>query len=190
VGVGAFSDRYNFTVQAKKDIPAGIELFIYYGDAYFKKKVDGEKKYGLDDFEEADANIAGFWKNVHKNEGTTVWDMDDETEAEETYDEVLASITNPRIKMIMSNTFEEAKRMRTFRINTTILSLPSVIRSNDWLKQNCMSIDNIYSGRSSMSQAGRGAFARRPFKEGHLILPMLVMAIDKKTLRKFWDDEV
>ena len=217
VGVGAFSDRYNFTFQAKEDIPAGMELFADYGDGYFLGR---EATYGPvplgDDYQEADDILAKFWNGVElhvdgektKNNANAeakyenimasilakFWNDAEEVEkgeyifnenanAKAKYEDTLDSIAKPKVRMVMPKTFEEAIAGKGS--STAMLSVPNVIRSQSWLSENGMCVDNMYPGQSSIPQAGRGAFASRTLNAGQLISPMPLLPMNREFLRSF-----
>lgn len=59
-------------------------------------------------------------------------------------------------------------------------------KSPEWLRQHGMCMDNLIQGRSTIEQAGRGAFATRTIQENELIAPApLVHILDKASLNMF-----
>lgn len=46
-----------------------------------------------------------------------------------------------------------------------------------WLNENGICLDNIQQGKSTLPQAGRGAFARRRLKEGSIVSPSPVIPV-------------
>ena len=61
--------------------------------------------------------------------------------------------------------------------------------SPTWLVENGKCLDGIQYGASTIDQAGRGAFASRPLKEGSVVVPAPVIPISRFSLEKFEDDE-
>lgn len=64
---------------------------------------------------------------------------------------------------------------------------PSVTRSLEWLQHNGRCMDHIRPGNSTISQAGRGAFAARPIPEGGLVAPGPVLHIANRTALLLYD---
>ena len=182
VGVGAFSDRFNLNYVATENIPAGMELFVNYGDGYFLNR---EEKMGPvpmpSDYIESESRLEEFWKDLDLNTSGA-------KNATAAYVKLLDSITVPKVKMVMPKTLEEAQSVRGTK--AAMLSVPTAIKSQDWLENNGVCLDNIYPGQSKVPQAGRGAFASRKIKNGQLISPMPVMHMNKNTFRLFNNEQV
>ena len=180
VGVGAFSDRYNLNFEATENIPAGMELFVNYGSDYFSAR---ENKMGpmpmMPDYFESEDILEDFWKHLDL-------DTSGNKNATESYAKLMDSITKPKVKMVMPKTFEEAESVRGAK--AAILNVPNVIKSQDWLDDNGMCLDNIYPGDSKVPQAGRGAFASRKINNGQLISPMPLMHMNKNVFRVLNDE--
>lgn len=62
------------------------------------------------------------------------------------------------------------------------VNVPEKIRSNDWLKQNGVCIDNIVPAKSRIVQAGQGAFATRKIKKGDIVTPVPVVQVKRDDL--------
>ena len=59
---------------------------------------------------------------------------------------------------------------------------PSSIRSQEWLKEHGICYDNLYANLSTISQAGRGAFAKRFFPKDSVVSPAPVLQLKKEHL--------
>ena len=182
-GVGAFSSFHDFKITAERDIEAGMEIFANYGVKYFTMD-KREKEFGEVPFEEhykeADSLMDTFWKDIADRSGSDI-------EAEKIYQQVLDSVSEPRVKKLMPSSFQKAKASKG--VSSAMFSTPTAVRSKDWLKQNGMCIDNMYAAQSTISQAGRGAFASRNLKQGQTISPMPTIAIHKQFLRQFQGEQ-
>lgn len=179
VGTGAFVDR-RVGFKAEADIPAGMEIFLDYGDSYFVSRQDKIGPVPLaHHYPAADKKLKRFWRRVDLDK------MNDDT-ARELYKSTIDSMTDLKVKMLMPETFERAKEVRG--ISSARLSLPDAVRSPEWLEKNGVCIDNIRPGLSSIQQAGRGAFSSRSIKKGQVIAPMPLIHMDKAILRKFQGD--
>jgi len=64
-------------------------------------------------------------------------------------------------------------------ISTDPNSGQSSVRSQEWLKENGICIDNIYVNTSTIEQAGRGAFAKRFITKNSLVSPAPVLRLDR-----------
>jgi len=56
-------------------------------------------------------------------------------------------------------------------------------RSVEYLRQHGYCLDNLYPDRSTISGAGRGAFARRDLEEGRIVAPIPLIALKDESLR-------
>ena len=177
-GVGAYSNRHNMKFITERDVPAGMELFTEYGGGYFLTR---ESTYGTvpfkDDYKKADKILQDFWKKK------TVQQADDDNKAAALYAETLNKVNDVRIKAALPDSYELLKQAKYN--DTAIMSVPNVIRSTDWLEENGMCVDLLRAGKSTIPQAGRGAFATRLIMEGALITPMPLLRMGKDKLRRF-----
>lgn len=177
-GVGAFSSVYNLPYKANKDIPAGMELFVEYGDNWFDER---EWKFGplplSYHFEEANEIVYKFWGQV----------KEEDTFAEDLYKLTLDLVTDVKLKMALPSTFEQAKVALTE--GTAILTVPNAVRSPEWLEENGICIDNIRAQTSGVPRSGRGAFATRDLSEGDIIAPLPLLHIDRRRIRMFEDSD-
>ena len=174
-GVGAFSDRFDANAIIIDNIPAGMELFVDYGSGYFEQREGTMGKMPkLLDYGISEDLLKEFWRKIDKKNGN-------KREAEKYYKKLLDSVTEDMVKMAMPKTYEEAQSIR--HTKAAMLTVPNAIKSQDWLRENGMCLDNIYSGQSEMPQAGRGAFASRNIKAGQFIAPMPLLHMNKSSLR-------
>lgn len=56
------------------------------------------------------------------------------------------------------------------------------IKSPEWLQEHGTCMDNLRAGPSSIPQAGRGAFAHRPIRQGDVVAPMPLIHADRNLL--------
>lgn len=179
-GIGAFSNFHNLGYMAKENIPAGMELFVEYGDEWFSGR---EWKFGPIPlswhFEEADRIVNEFWS--HADEVSV------DGFAEDLFQTTKELITDVKLSMAMPASLQNAETAR--HNGTAILSVPDAIRSQEWLQENGICLDNIVSIQSGVQQAGRGAAATRNLKKGEVIAPLPVIHMDRRRLRMFVHDE-
>lgn len=182
VGVGAFSSRHNITFEALEEVPAGMELFLDYGDQYFLSKSDIIGHVPLkNDYKKADEILSQFWSDVEELQPE---DQNDST-ATSIYERILNSITDPRLKNALPVNYQEAKQGKSK--SAALLKVPNVVRTREWLEEHGTCLDNLHPGPSTVPQAGRGAFASRYIKKGQVIAPMPLLQMEKRRLRRFLD---
>ena len=81
----------------------------------------------------------------------------------------------------LPKTWDVADRATKMGIEQTVVE--SSIRSVDWLEQHGKCLDNIRPGRSTLPQAGRGAFATRSIANGDIVAPApLIHIVDRDLL--------
>ena len=178
-GAGAITPYHDRQGHASQDIPAGQELFISYGESYFRSRPDvyghvpTEKEY-----EWADDFIQNFQQTIGQADGSHQLKLD---------------LWN----MVMDFPFQ-SKKMNALPKNATDLDEVAVtgaskqfykysIRNLDWLKENGKCMDNIRPGLSTIPQAGRGAFATRFIAKGGLVAPAPLIHIPDKSRLIMYD---
>lgn len=167
-GVGAYTYSSR-VVSATRDIKAGEELFSNYGEKW------------LDDHH---INVP---KLVHYHKAGRILEemsdrLTDEDTASMTSDHIdslqkIVSIFDFHTASLLPKTLSSLKEATVEKIAWETVTP----RSMDWIKQNGKCLDNIYPDKSTIPQAGRGAFAQRSIKKGELITPIPLLQIMNKT---------
>jgi hypothetical protein len=160
-GAGAFTPYHNGTTYTTRNVPAGGELFKFYGNSYFTSRPD-----------KFDGNFPLFG---------------DYTSAEHILRNMTAMKLPPRIqKDLYENIVIGIKKTFTSRIlgalpltiedaligaeqELAVLHQAAAIRPVEWLREHGRCVDNMKPVFSSIRQAGRGAVATRPLEKGQLI---------------------
>lgn len=62
-------------------------------------------------------------------------------------------------------------------------------RSEEWIRANGKCLDNVSPGRSTLSQAGMGGFAKRLIKEGDDVVPVPVLLISDSNILNMEDNK-
>ena len=175
-GVGAFSTHYNLGWKATRAIPAGMEIFANYGDQWFEGR---EKKFGplplSYDFKDANKILRKFFQHTNAEDP---WAQDFLTLVRNLQ-------TRPNLKMAIPETIEKANEANKAGVGTAMVSVPNVIRSEEWLMENGLCLDNIRQDQSTILQAGRGAFATRDISEGATIAPLSLIHMDRDQLKMY-----
>lgn len=100
----------------------------------------------------------------------------------------MASVFSKRVSGILPETPAQLKEVLaeagSFEIHDLEFALAREIstyhRSVDWIKENGMCMDNIVPKRSTLQQAGNGAFAQRSLSRGDIIIPYPLLHVADK----------
>jgi hypothetical protein len=161
-GTGAFTPYHNGTTYAARHIPAGGELFKFYGNGWFTSRphlFDGNfPLHG--DFEQAEDLLRNM----------TALHLSDAMQ-KDLYESIVVGrfkkAFTSRILGALPLTIEDA--VIGAAQDLAVLHQPAAIRSIDWLQQHGRCIDNIAPAYSSIRQAGHGAVATRALQQGQII---------------------
>jgi hypothetical protein len=160
-GAGAFTPYHNGTTYAARHIPAGGELFKFYGDGWFTtrpKLFDGNFPL-QDDYPEAEEILRNM----------IAMKLDPEIQ-KELYENLVVGMKEAftsRTLGALPMTVEDAITAAEQEI--AVLHQPNATRSIEWLQENGRCIDNIEGRYSTIRQAGRGAFATRSLAADQVI---------------------
>jgi len=176
--VGSFSQRYNYAKVAEKDISAGEEIFINYGEHWFEER---ENLLGVipfqDDFERSDRIGSKIWRDSDTLP-TDIWDM-------------IYNISEPRLQKTLPKKATYYKEiMSNYNGSTARASCPNSIRSLQWLKENGYCVDRLYAAKSTIPDAGRGAFAKSAVNEGEIVTisPVIHFGRDQIPIKEQYRD--
>jgi hypothetical protein len=75
------------------------------------------------------------------------------------------------------------------QVGTAALALPNRIRPLEWLELHGRCLDNIRPGVSTIPQAGRGAFATRPIRQGDIITTVPLVHLRRHQLEIYGSGE-
>uniref|UniRef100_A0A7S4VCM2 SET domain-containing protein n=1 Tax=Ditylum brightwellii TaxID=49249 RepID=A0A7S4VCM2_9STRA len=179
-GAGAFSYHARTWV-ASMDIDAGEEIFIDYSDAYFnrEKLKHAPRKTDFEQGKKILDEITAFLERK-KDAGEKVDDADLSTFKN------IVSIYSERTASLFPTTYSSFMEMLTAKptdqLPWSTVSHPSI----EWITQNGICLDNIAMERSTITQAGNGAFARRFIGEGQVVTPApLLQIMNRDTLKMY-----
>jgi hypothetical protein len=161
-GVGAFSPYHNGTTLVTRKIPVGGELFKFYGDHWFLAREHiFDKSFPLSkDYIDAQKLLETMW-NLTDNEAVRKDLVEDVMmKAKARY--------SSRLLNAFPDTVDKA-RIAAEAGELAVLFQPAAIRSPAWLKEHGKCVDNIKPGKSTLPQAGRGAFATRFLPKGSTV---------------------
>mmetsp|Transcript_18566 Transcript_18566/g.27848 ORF Transcript_18566/g.27848 Transcript_18566/m.27848 type:complete len:662 (+) Transcript_18566:125-2110(+) len=181
-GIGAYSYYGGALFLASRDIEAGEELFADYGEEWLDGRPYLDHIPREEDHEQAGEVLAKL------AEGLEVAEIDDAFL--KTVSDVI-QIFNTRIsKPFIPKTAEEFKTLfAQIKHNITgeaianQLALNSLLpRSMDWILSEGKCLDNLIAKKSTVSDAGRGAFAQRFIpKGGSIVIAPLLHIMDYTT---------
>jgi hypothetical protein len=201
-GAGSISSygSMSFQTDAETTIGAGEELFVDYGHSYFDYR---ENKWGMlfptnEDYKTADGIMHDFlnmdddddstddeeeeiWSNILETleDGSYVLpkkhdDNDDNEKAEEELK------TKRRIAHALPKHAKDVPLAA--ELGTARFSLPNSTKSLDYLQEHGICLDNMRKGRSTIPQAGNGAFATKNLEAMSIIAPAPLVPIERHLL--------
>lgn len=172
-GVGAFTPYYNGSTKASRDIPAGGELFKFYGDSWFttRERIFGKIPLRFDYpaamiLLERFSNVTNMTAASENQQfKPPVWLVD--------YYQLILGIGQQdewesRLVNAWPSTLGDAHRALQAG-DLGMLQQAAATRSLDWLNEHGRCVDNIQVGNSTLPQAGRGAFATRSISVGGIV---------------------
>ena len=188
-------------------IPAGMELFVDYGDGWFLS--DERTELGpvplSNTYKKADDLLEKFGSLVTKlvaSSATAVAGRDEGGGEEE--DASAVAVTEDLWDVVATlGEWAWTGRIRNallpLRNGTVALrasragwggaalhsSLPDVVRSLLWLEEHGLCLDNLSEGISTVRQAGRGAFAVRDMRKGQVVAPAPMAHVLRDHLRMY-----
>lgn len=175
-GRGSHSWHGNVLFDASKNIQAGEELFVSYGDEWFVARSDmlGHVP-GQSHYKEADESLSRFLAENKQNAQNYAY-----VNAE--YDKVLkeAQEKDMRLRMAFPNNLNEVAA--AVEMGTARYSAKHSVQTVEWLEENGVCIDNIVSGQSTIPQAGRGAFATRSIRAGERVTSTPLVTLERDEL--------
>jgi len=170
-GAGAFSPYHSARTTAKMDIQAGNELFASYGDTWIPF-IPGAVITFNENMDQADEFLDEYaqWVKENKKDGGLTSDMAEDLWKLTAKDFPISS----RILGALPHQHDwktvEAELEKKTEPSTTRHFVKKIgVRTPEWLKEHGFCQDHIRPGRSTIAQAGRGAFANRPLPKGTVV---------------------
>ncbi|KAL9183093.1 hypothetical protein ACHAXT_004880 [Thalassiosira profunda] len=178
-GVTGFTGWYNQRMITSREIPAGGEIFVNYGEHWFENREEFDFVPFQKNFQRVDKLLRKLKKlslkiSMRADAGPDftrdLWDL-------VSLQGHLFSDTKNSNALPLS--FEDMQYAQT--AGSAESRLPYSVRSIEWLNENARCMDNIRPGNSTIEQAGRGAFASRFIPEGGLVAPGPLLHIPNRT---------
>lgn len=187
---GAISAYHNMTIHATQDIMAGMELFANFGEVWDES--DNEKNIYQDkinrwDYLDADKILDKVVEFMEKYDG----DMDAELKDEALdfiLDKLLGTAAGKHAKVIRSLIPDNPRKLKKVQEmgGTFNYRNADLVKSPAWLDKHAMCVDNIRIGLSTVSDAGRGAFAKRGLAKGENIVPVPMVPIANEDVMEMY----
>jgi hypothetical protein len=184
-GAGAFSPYYNRISTAKTPISAGDELFVSYGENWFHTR---EKSMGpiplKPDVERAEKLVEKF-----KGLQETFHELSEDVFS----DFWTAFVTNsPYLKKSRTlNAFPRTWDEMVEMLQDGVLETRKKDKRKplEWLREHGTCADHTKVGRSTLPQAGHGAFAARYLPKGTVVAPIPLIHISSKDFLMMYEIE-
>ena len=175
---------------ASQPIPSGAELFLNYGEIYFRKRT---KTMGPLPFPR-DHRIADFLLGVFQFLETSS-DSSSSTSRSESDLGLDLWTSLQDMKRIWSQSRTMAALPIDYHQYRTILAAGGTakqfynqtIRDLDWLTQHGHCVDGLREGASAIPNAGRGAFASRSFRKGSVVTTAPLIQIPNKQVLTMYE---
>lgn len=188
---GAITNHDNMTMRASRPIKKGEEIFANFGQVWDGNgtvdDVYGDKLTRWD-YEEADKIIDRVLEFMVKHEDELTDELKDEV-LDFILFKVLRAAAGSHAKVIRSLIPANPGKLQKVKDmgGTFAYRNPDLIKSQKWLQKHAVCVDNLESKTSTISNAGRGAFATRDIKTGGIIAPVPTLHIADDELLQMFD---
>jgi SET domain len=179
---GAITHYYNATIRASRNIRPGMEIFANYGEGYDDNDAGTfHEKILREDYDIADKLLDKILHFMNHFKGQMSETLQDQV-LDFMLEKVLHGAAGKHAKVIRSLIpAHPAKLQRVKDAGGTFAYRNfEIIRDLPWLYEHGQCIDNMVAGRSTIDDAGRGAFARRALAAGSTISPVPFHPIRKE----------
>lgn len=176
-GSGTSSTFNHVYFYASDSIPLGMEIFVNYGDSWFEQS---EYKFGLiplsNDYQSENIIVYNFQKVIRNP--NLIYGSSEEKMHDSIFWEIVEDLWFFILNDLVSNDIRLRKALPLFsqvisknQLSASFLYIPTAMRDSKWLEENGYCLDYIQPNNSIIKQAGKGAFATRSIKAGHIIAP-------------------
>jgi len=170
IGSDAYTPFHHVEAYAYRNIKAGDELFLDYGENYFTARSGIYDSIPLrSDYEEAKRLMSNFFSKIDLLNYNKV--------SMEVAQDVWSLIRDFATERTQNALPTDVRAVLTSQGNAS--TLPSAQRSLDWIRQNGLCIDRLAIKPSMILEAGRGAFAKEEISEGSVIVPVPVLQLNR-----------
>lgn len=181
-GVGAFTPYRNLTSYAVRDIPAGGEVFVDYGDNWFRGRPQFNTIPKPSEYDIAVQILVNFTSlPIPPTAPVSIW---------EDLHHLILSIRTGTWETSLLNAIPESIEIIHKVVQAGEFSAmyqPTAIRSIPWLQENGRCIDAIRVAASTIPQAGQGAFSTRSFDEGSIVATTPLIHVPDRAILNIYD---
>ena len=174
-GRGAYTPWIDRTSTAARDIDAGSELFVSYGEAWFTSRVDelgivpvGEHYTKAKRFMRRYADFADRVRE--KSKESTTADRLGRAQSD-LWDVILTFPYETGQRNALPRHYDGAVKVAAGDKSIVSVEREQSIRPMEYLEESGKCVDNLRAGTSSIPHAGHGAFATRRIARGGLVAP-------------------
>ena len=172
-GAGAFSYYIYDDARAIRNISAGSEVFINYGEHWFQYRTESFGYVPLSgDFKHVDSTVTSFLALKSKKETTL------SSEAISNLWELTKQISSDAPRVLNAFKITNGGDLKKIKeIGIARYSLPNSQTNLTWMQKNGLCIDNLHPAKSNIPQAGKGAFVYQTFHKGEVVAPLPLIHI-------------
>lgn len=195
---GAVSPFHNAVLRSTEDLPAGSEIFLNYAfpgpDDDDDEETDGESELVNEDYVKIDETIEemlGFFNKHDENLDSEAKQQIYRFLTEDFMNAAVGEGKSHKVTELFPSTPDDLRKVKEAGgIKHYSQGKSSRQHKLDWLEINGLCMDNIRPGTSTISNAGRGAFATRTIRNGGMVAPVPLLHIsDKVALNMYNLDE-
>ena len=187
-GAGAFSYHMSDDFVATRDITAGEEVFIDYVDAWLGRREDFiESIPQAEDFNRVDKIVENVMQELINIGNKTSFVVLDDTDSNELAFQMIREVISLYDERAAPLLPKDLSELVSIAVEGKSLAWKTLQhRSVDWILENGQCLDNIVMRRSTIPQAGNGAFASRFLSKGTIVAPgPLLHIINRDTLTMY-----
>lgn len=183
-GRGSYASHSDVRYHAKQPIEAGDELFVSYGSGWFRSR---EHVFGpipeAEHYKMAYETVKQFMDKA-KADGLDITSLG----MQQRYEERIykADWLKDRAKLKAALPEHVSDMPTVLRWGAAAFSMKHNKRTVEWIETNGVCVDNIVAAKSTIPQAGKGAFASRAIAKGANIVttPVITMTLNQLKLRE------
>lgn len=188
---GAISPFHNMTMKATQRIPAGMELFANFGETWdSSSSIDDsfQEKLTRWDYQQADQILDAIVKFMDEYDKDISPDLKEDI-LDFMLEKILGTAVGKRAKVIRSLIPANPNKLKQVQESggTFMHRNNDMVKSQTWLKKHAICMDNLKSGKSTIPEAGRGAFATRKVAKGKIIAPSPMLHIANEELMNMYE---
>ena len=183
---GAITPFHNLTMKATQRIPAGMELFANFGDTWDGGATTSDSfqdRITRWDYQHADQILEAIVKFLDEYDKDISPDLKEDI-LDFMLEKILGTAVGKRAKVIRSLIPANPKKLKSVQESggTFMHRNSDMIKSQKWLQKHAICLDNLKGGKSTIPEAGRGAFATRKVAKGKIIAPSPMIHIANEEL--------